>query len=263
MNIFTNMNISIDQIFFLVSMIAVAAASGLVGVFALMRRMALASDAISHIALPGLGMALIFNLNPLLGAAATLLLGVIFIWLIEQNTKISTETIIGVVFSTSLAIGSLITPEEELIESLFGNVGSSSLPLALVGVGISIFIILGILLLKNRLTLALVSDDLATVSGVNVSRMNLVFLIIFALNVILGLQFLGVLLMGSLIIVPAAVGRNLGGSLTGTLFISLMVSVLSVVIGYAISILYGIALGPMIISVAAGFFFLSLLKSML
>ena len=254
------MSLSGEQIWFVVSMVAVAAASGLVGVFALMRKMALASDAMSHVALPGLGLAILFKINPLIGGAAALFLGVAMIWFIEQKSKISTETVIGVIFSTSLAIGSLITPEEELIESLFGNAGAVSFFSALVGTAAAVGIIVAILLLKNRMTLALISEDLATVSGVRVPVMNLLFLAIFALNVILGLQFLGVLLMGSLIIVPAAVGRNLGGSLRGTLAISLVAAVLSVLLGYAISIFYGLALGPAIIAVAAAMFFLSLLR---
>ena len=86
--------------------ILLAFASGMVGVFALMRRMSLAADAMSHIALPGLGLAFLYKINPLIGGAVTLLLGALLIWKIEGKTKIPTETIIGVVFSLSLAIAS-------------------------------------------------------------------------------------------------------------------------------------------------------------
>lgn len=239
-------------------MFAVAAASGLVGVFALMRKMTLASDAISHVALPGLGLAVLLNINPLIGGAAALLLGVLLIWLIERRTEISTETVIGVVFSASLAVGSLLTPDEELIEVLFGGVRAPSLLELVLGMIAALGIIAFIVRMKERLTLALVSDDLATVSGVSVSRMNLWFLLVFALNVILGLQFLGVLLMGSLIIVPAAAARNLGRSLNSTLLIAMSAAVGSVGIGYFVATVYGFALGPIIISIAAALFFASL-----
>ncbi|MDO8584933.1 MAG: metal ABC transporter permease [bacterium] len=242
----------------IVLMLVVAAASGLVGVFALMRKMTLASDAISHIALPGLGIAVLLEINPLIGGAAALLLGAILIWSIERKTEISTETIIGVMFSASLAIGSLITPQEELIEVLFGEARTPSLAGALVGMLAAFVVIVFIVRMKERLTLALVSEDLATVSGISVSRMNLWFLLIFALNIILGLQFLGVLLMGSLIIVPAAVARNLGTSLKNTLFISVAVAVCSVGAGYWLANAYALALGPVIISIAAALFFMSL-----
>ena len=93
--------------------IAVAIAAGLVGCFAIMRRMALAADAISHVALPGIGVALALGINPLFGAAAMLFFGVLLIWALERRTSLATETVIGVVFSAALAVGSLMSSGEE------------------------------------------------------------------------------------------------------------------------------------------------------
>jgi ABC-type Mn2+/Zn2+ transport system permease subunit len=101
--------------------VPMAAAAGLVGAFAIMRRMTLAADAISHVALPGIGLALILRVDPLAGAFVTLLLGAILIWSIERRTHLATETIIGVVFASALAIGSMMTSGEELIDALFGE----------------------------------------------------------------------------------------------------------------------------------------------
>ncbi len=241
-------------------MIVVAVASGLVGTFALMRKMALAADAISHIALPGLGLAIIYKVDPLLGGGLALVLGAIFIWIIEKKTSISTETIVGVVFSASLAVGSLVTPDHELIEALFGEVKALTLYQAGFGILAALAVMAFILWNKNKLALSLVSEDLATVSGIKVSRLDLLFLLAFSLNVILGLQFLGVLLMGSLIIVPAAIGRNLGYSLNSTMAISVFAAIISVVGGYFLADVYNIAVGPTIISVATGLFFVSFLR---
>src|SRR6266545_6717138 len=85
--------------------IGMAVAAGLVGCFAVMRLMALASDAMSHVALPGIGLALVFHLNPLLGGLAALVVGTLLIWGLERQTRISTKTVIGVVFSLALALG--------------------------------------------------------------------------------------------------------------------------------------------------------------
>ncbi|HMA45271.1 MAG TPA: metal ABC transporter permease, partial [Gemmatimonadales bacterium] len=100
--------------------VAMAAAAGLVGCFAVMRRMTLASDAISHVALPGIGIALVLRINPLVGGVAALVIGTILVWGLEHRTKLPTEAVIGVVFSAALAIGSMLTSGEELIEALFG-----------------------------------------------------------------------------------------------------------------------------------------------
>ena len=92
----------------------------------------------------------------------------------------------------------------------------------------------------------------------------------FSLTVLLGLRFLGALLVGALIIIPAAIGRQLTHTLTAFLAVSSAASVISVLIGFAINRLYptitvgsvnlNLALGPAIISVAAVIFLLSLLR---
>jgi len=85
-----------------------ALAAGLVGSFALMKRMSLAGDVISHIALPGLGLALLFHFNPLVGAAATLFLGTLLIWRLQQGGTLTTDVAIGVIFTAALASGGLL-----------------------------------------------------------------------------------------------------------------------------------------------------------
>src|ERR1700716_3505268 len=84
---------------------AMAAAAGLVGCFAVMRRMALAGDAFSHVALPGIGIALALHVHPMLGAIAMLFFGALLVWALDDASRVATETVIGVVFSAALAIG--------------------------------------------------------------------------------------------------------------------------------------------------------------
>src|SRR3990167_3917418 len=94
----------------------VGVAAGYLGSFMVLRRMALVGDALSHVALPGVALALLFNLNPFLGAIAFLGVTVIGIWIIEYRSSLSLDTIVGVFFTASLALGALLTPEHELIE---------------------------------------------------------------------------------------------------------------------------------------------------
>ncbi len=243
----------------ILAVLMVAAASGLVGVFALSRRMTLAADAISHIALPGLGLAILLKINPLIGGAAALILGAFLIWALERRTGIATETVIGVVFSASLAIGSLlITSDEELLEALFGDLGTLSPPESLVGIILSALIIIFILSYKEKFTLSFLSADLAKTAGLNVPRLNLFFLLLFVITVILGLKFLGVLLMGSLIIVPAAASRNLARNFNADLAISVAAALVSVALGLILASRYETEIGPTIISVAAAIFFISI-----
>lgn len=235
-----------------------AVASGLVSAFALMRKMTLASDVMSHIALPGLGLALLYGFNPILGGATTLLLGVLVVWKIESVSGINTDAVIGVIFAVSLAIGTLITPQEDIIEALFGGMQTINLGEFIIGVLASCLVIVFILKKRRALTLALISKDLAKTTGINTERLNLYFLLIFAITIILGLRYLGVLLMGSLIIIPPAIARNLAENLNGMLFFSALAAVFSMAVGLFLATTYNLALGPVVIGVAGVIFIIAL-----
>ncbi len=224
-----------------------------------MRRMTLAGDVMSHIALPGLGLALLFSFNPLLGGAATLFLGTLLIWRLQKKTGLATETTIGVVFAASVAIGALVTPAEDLIDALFGGFEKLNLLEFLVGLVAVGLIAFFIWKYKNRLVLGLFSAELATAAGVNLSKMNLHFLLIFSLTIMMGLQFLGTLLVGALIIIPAAAARNLTYDFKKFLWLSAVISVGSVLLGYWVSARFGLDLGPAVVSVAAVLYGLSLI----
>src|SRR3989344_5740068 len=120
----TNMVINFDQNLIMSLLVGaiVGGASAYLGSVMVLKRLALVWDALSHVALPGIGIALTYGINPFLGAFAALAIGILFIWRIEKQTAIPTEAIVGLVFSVSLAVGILITPEPELLEALFGDI---------------------------------------------------------------------------------------------------------------------------------------------
>lgn len=248
------------DIYSVILALAVALAAGLVGSFALMKRMSLAGDVISHVALPGLGIALLLNANPLLGGSIALFFGTLIIWQLQKSSSLSTETAIGVIFVASVAIGTLLTPEEELIEALFGGFVPLDTMSFFFGLGAVAIIVSFIMSYKDQLILSLFSPDLATTSGVNVNRLNLFYLLTFSLTILVALQFLGALLVGALIIVPAAIGRQLTHTLHAFLVTSSLASFVSVGLGLLISHFYTLPLGPTIVSIAAILFSLSLLK---
>jgi zinc transport system permease protein len=240
--------------------LGMAVAAGLVGCFAVMRRMTLASDAISHVALPGIGIALLLHAPPLLGGLAMLLLGTVLIWAVESKTRIATETVIGVVFSAALAIGALFTRGESLIEALFGKPGTLTLGELAFGIAGSVGVAVFIIRQRHRLVMSLVSRDVARTAGIDVSRLSLFYLVTFSVTVALGLRYLGVLLMGSLIIIPAATAKHLAADLTSMLTVAVGIAVFSTLAGTALAPAIQREPGPVIIAIAAGVFFLGLLK---
>ncbi len=242
----------------LVLSIGMAIAAGLVGSFAVMRRMSLASDAMSHVALPGIGIAVAFHVHPLLGAVAALAAGTALVWGLEHRTRISTETIIGVVFSLALALGALLSTGEELMDALLGTPSTLQpweLALGIVGVAA---VVVFIVTQRSRLVLTQLSTDVARTAGVAVARIELLYLFAFSMTVALGLRYLGVLLMGSLIIIPAATAKLVARSLDEMLAVAVGCAIVSTIVGELIAIHMDRPTGPVIITVAGAIFFLSL-----
>jgi ABC-type Mn2+/Zn2+ transport system permease subunit len=237
---------------------AMAVAAGLIGCFAVMRRMALAADALSHVALPGIGIAIALHIHPLVGAGAMLLFGALMVWGLEEVTRVPTELVIGVVFSAALAVGSMITSGEDLIDALLGHPTDLGWPEIAFGVLAAAGVIGFVVSHKHKLVVALVSPDIARTAGVNVRRLNLIYLQMFALTIALGLRYLGVLLMGSLLIVPAAAAMRLSRNLTEMLVLAAAFAVTAVVAGSVAAEWLHRETGPVIVSVAAAGFLLSL-----
>lgn len=248
---------TIDALWLSVTM---AVAAGLVGCFAVMRRMALAADALSHVALPGIGIALALHIHPLVGAVAMLCFGALLVWALEQRTRASTETVIGVVFAAALAVGSLMTSGEELIGALFGGPAVLSPLETMFGSATAAAIVAFIVTHRNSLIVTLVSPDVARTAGINVRRLNLLYLLMFALTIALGLRYLGVLLMGALIIIPAATAKRLATNLQGMLSVAVGVAVVATTLGSWIAAVLYKETGPLIVIVATAAFLISLVR---
>jgi ABC-type Mn2+/Zn2+ transport system permease subunit len=238
----------------------VAAAAALIGCFAVMRRMALAADALSHVALPGIGVAVALHLNPLFGAVALLFFGALLVWALEDRARLATETIVGVLFSGALAIGSLISSGEDLLDALLGRPGALSWPETWFGLAGATAIVVIVLEKRNSLVVALVSPDIARTAGVNVRRLDLIYLLMFALAVALGLRYLGVLLMGSLLIIPAATAKRLSSNLAQMLTTAVLLAVGVTVAGAELAGWMHRESGPIIVTLAASAFVLALFR---
>ncbi len=244
----------------LILALATALAAGIVGSFALMKRMTLAGDVVSHIALPGLGLALLLHFNPILGAAATLFLGTLLIWQLQKKSNLNADAAIGVIFVGALALGTLLTPNEDLIMALFGGFGGLTPQTFILGLFAVAVVIAFIWKFRNHLILSIFSPELASATGVNLNALNLAYLLAFALVILLGLRFLGTILVGALLIVPAATGRQLTHKFSSFLIASSAASIIATGLGFFISNRYGFTLGPTIVATASILFCLSLLK---
>jgi ABC-type Mn2+/Zn2+ transport system permease subunit len=250
------------DIYAIALMLCFAGVAGVVGSFALMKRMLLAGDVMSHLALPGIGIALLFHWNPLIGGAVSLFAGTLLVAQMQHHTGLANDAMIAVVFAGSLAFGAALTPEEHMVEALFGQFGNLSLPVFLLGMGAVLLVLVFVVTTRDQLVLSLFSPELASSAGVRLGRLNLAFLMIFSLTVLIGLRFMGALLAGSLIMLPAAIGRRMARDLNGFLIVSASSGVVSVGVGLAVSVVTGnrIPLGVSATMAAATIFAATLLR---
>ena len=242
----------------LISGLFTALAASLLGAFIVVKRMALVGDVLSHVALPGIGLALILSIDPIYGAAVFLLAAAFGTWLIEKKTALPPEAIIGTFFTATLALGVILVPSEELFESLFGNLFAIKKLDAMVIIAASSMIFSLTLLLSRRLTLSIAAPDLAKSAGFRPDFSYLAFLLLFALSVALGIKLIGSVLMGAPTILLAVSARNFAWSLKSFLVFSVIFGLVMTLIGILISTAFNFPPGPAVILTGIIFFIISL-----
>lgn len=243
----------------LITSIFVAASASLLGSFVILKRMALVGDALSHVALPGVALGLAFGINPFIGAFATLFLAVVGIWLLKYETELPIDTLVGIFFTASLALGIIFIPEHELLEALFGDIETLGLMESIISIILSIGIISTLIAIHKKLALSMLSEELAHSVGIKNRALDFAYLFIFALSIALGIKFVGALLMGALVIVPAAAAKNISRSLHGFMLASVAFGVLSAVGGVVLSQFFNVTPGPLFILTSTILFILSLI----
>lgn len=227
--------------------VAVGLGAGYVGSLMVLRRMSLVGDALSHVALPGIALGLLVGIDPFLGAFAALFTAIIGIWWLGRNTTLPSETLVGIFFTLALAAGLLLTPEPELLEALFGDITLVTLTSSLIAVGAVVVTIAVVHRIRPVLILDMISPDLARASGASVARAELIFLLLVALIVALGLRVAGTLLTGALVIIPAAAARNISPSMSQYTFLSAVFGGFSAVAGIIAAHTLGMHPGPLVI----------------
>jgi len=218
------------------------------------KHMALVGDALSHVALPGLALGILFNFNPFIGAFAFLAATVIVTWYLQKSTTLSVEAIIGVLFVLALAIGILITPQVDLLEALFGDVSKITFTDTIITVLVSVSVIFVTKTIYQKLAVSMISKELAIASRIKVERINLIYLFLVAIIVALGIKEVGTLLVGALVIVPAAAAKNISSTLSHYSLMSAIFGLASATSGVILSSYVNLPAGPLVVIVGAAIF---------
>lgn len=249
----------------LIASVVVGILCSYAGCFVVMRRMAFFSDAIAHAAFAGIAVGMLLNIDYSISSVAVAILIAFFIAYLSEKTTLSNDTAIGIGFSAAIASGMLIIGmldgyRGDLFAFLFGDILtiSNNDLLLLSGVGIIVLATL-IIFLKPLLQIAF-NKDIAKVEGTKVRLFEYLLFFVIALVVTVSLKIVGIILVTSLLIVPAASAKNLATNMRQLFGLSITFGVISGIAGLMLSIHFNSPSGPTIVLVSIGIFFLTLLK---
>jgi zinc transport system permease protein len=249
----------------LIASVIVGALCSYVGCFVVMRRMAFFSDAIAHAAFAGIAAGMLLKIDFSITSIAVAILIALFIAYLSEKTTLSHDTTIGIGFSAAIAAGMLIIGMLEgyrgdLFGFLFGDILTiSKRDIVLIsGVGLAALSTLAFCF-KPLLQIAF-NKDLARVEGINVRFFEYLIFLVIALVVTVSLKIVGIILVTSLLIVPAASAKNLASNMRQLFGLSMIFGVFSGIVGLMLSIHFNSPSGPTIVLVSIGIFFLTLFK---
>ena len=245
--------------------IGVALAAAPLGCFVVWRRMAYFGEATAHAALLGVSLSLMFEFSVFLGAIFVSLLMASLVTL-TQGRSLFLDTLLGVVGHMSLATGLVVVSfisgvRIELMAYLIGDILSvSKSDLLLIWIGLVIVLVL-LFWRWSALLLCTLNEDLAASSGLNPRTESYALTIGLAVVVAVGIKVVGVLLIISMLIIPAASARSLVSTPEKMAVFASLIGVLSAVLGLNASYVFDTPTGPTIVCVASIIFIITLVLS--
>ena len=245
--------------------IGVALAAAPLGCFVVWRRMAYFGEATAHAALLGVSLSLMFEFSVFLGAIFVSLLMASLVTL-TQGRSLFLDTLLGVVGHMSLATGLVVVSfisgvRIELMAYLIGDILSvSKSDLLLIWIGLVIVFVL-LFWRWSALLLCTLNEDLAASSGLNPRTESYALTIGLAVVVAVGIKVVGVLLIISMLIIPAASARSLVSTPEKMAVFASLIGVLSAVLGLNASYVFDTPTGPTIVCVASIIFIITLVLS--
>lgn len=247
----------------LLAVLLVTPLFGMLGTMVVSNRMAFFSDALGHGAFTGIALgALLGIIQPIWAATVFSVFFAILITVIKNKSKSSTDTIIGVFSSTAIAAGLVIMSyggsfnkySSYLIGDLLSITPSEIIMLSGTFVGVTLLW----MIIFNRVLLASLNQSLAASKGVNTLLVEIMFTAVIAIIVTITIQWVGLLIINSLLVLPAAAARNVTQNVRQYHLVSILIAIVSGITGLGLSYYWNTATGATIVLVAAFFFFITL-----
>ena len=242
--------------------IGVALAAGPLGAFIVWRRMAYFGDTLAHSGLLGVALGTALGLHPQLGVVVICLAVALLLVLLQRQQRLATDTLLGILAHTTLSLGLVAltffeTVRIDLVSYLFGDLLAISRQDLYWIWGGTALALSALAALWRPLLAATVHEELAQVEGVPVFQVRLAFMLLIAIVIAVAMKVVGILLITSLLIIPAAAARRFARSPEGMAILASGFGCLAIGLGLWASLRWDTPAGPSVVVAATSIFMLS------
>jgi zinc transport system permease protein len=243
----------------LISGAAISLVCSVVGLFLVLRRHSLFGDAMSHVAFGGIAIGLFTKIYPIWTAFIVSVLAAIGITKLREFTKIPADSAIALLLSSGLAVGVVLISLSngftlDLYSFLFGSILLISIHDMVTSIALCAAVLIVMSIVYRKLMYITFDEEQAKVSGLDVGKLNYLFVVLASITVITSIRLVGVLLISSLIVIPNITAMMFGKGFKKTALISAIVGVFSVLSGITISYVLNLAPGGTIVLISIGTF---------
>jgi zinc transport system permease protein len=235
----------------------IALLCSVLGVFLVLRRLSLIGDGLAHVTFGSTAIALalhIYSAMSLLVSAPIVMLASLGILKLSEKGRLSGDAAIGLVSALGISVGIILASvgggyNVDLLSYLFGNILSIRSEEVVVAGLLCLGVMLLLTLHYQELFAISFSDELAKVSGIRTSYINSILVVLTALSVVLAMKLVGIMLISSMLIVPAAGALQLARGFKVCILLAAIQGCCSVVIGIIISIMSNLPASATIVMV--------------
>jgi zinc transport system permease protein len=242
----------------LLAAIVVGATAPLIGVFIVQKGMSLVGDGLGHVAVAGIGAALLFGTSPTWTAMAFAIVAALVIEWLRARGSATGDLALALVFYGGIAAGVVLASRSgtntNLQPYLFGSILTATANDVWTVLALGAVIVITIAFIGRALLAVVLDEDAARVSGIPAGALNTVLAVLTAVTVVAAMRIVGVLLVAALMVLPVATSRLLARSFRGTLFGAVAVGIASAVLGLVAARQWALAAGGAIVLVAAALF---------
>ena len=249
----------------LIAGLGIAIVTGPLGCFVIWRRLSYFGDTLAHSALLGVTLAYTLEFNIAISVFIISSLIALFLIDLQKRTNLPGDALLGLLAHSSLAVGLVVIGfltfiRFDIMGLLFGDILAVTIDdIFIIWIGGPLILIILKLIWKS-LFASTVNYELAEAEGLNPDRAKAIFTILMAGIIAISIKMVGLLLITGMLIIPAAMARNISSSPQMMVIFSVIGGLLSVILGLLTSLEFNTASGPSIIAAALFLFILSLFK---